>query len=202
MRYICRYIDEISDVKWGDTQVGYLREVVSADAPRLETRFQACWTMDSLHIRYECEDDYVVSTMTQRDDPLYEEDVVEVFLDPFGGGTTYYEFEVSPRGVLFDALIHNRLDGNKDVVTSWIAEGFQAEVTQGTDKGWFVYDVRIPFADLDEAGVPHSGTVWHWNVFRIDDDRDGVRHYSAWSPTGKVNFHIPQQFGELVFVKE
>ena len=31
-----------------------------------------------------------------------EEDVVEVFIDPFGEGTTYYEFEVSPRGVLFE----------------------------------------------------------------------------------------------------
>lgn len=202
MRYICRYTDEVSRMKWEDVQVGYLRDVVSADAPRLETRFRACWTADSLHIRYECEDDHVVSTMTRRDEPLYEEDVVEVFLDPFGGGTTYYEFEVSPRGVLFDALIHNRLDGNKDVDTSWIAEGFQANVMKGTDDGWLVYDVRIPFADLDEAGVPHAGAVWHWNVFRIDDDRDGVRHYSAWSPTGLVNFHVPQQFGELVFVKE
>ena len=70
--------------------------------------------------------------MARRDEPLYEEDVVEVFIDPFGGGTTYYEFEVSPRGVLFDALIHNTLDGNKEVDTAWIAEGFQAEVTQGT----------------------------------------------------------------------
>ncbi|KRE70063.1 carbohydrate-binding family 9-like protein [Paenibacillus sp. Soil750] len=199
MRYICRYIDEVSRVKWEDVQVGYLRDVVSADVPRLETRFRACWTAESLYIRYECEDDHVVTTMTRRDDPLYEEDVVEVFLDPFGGGTTYYEFEVSPRGVLFDALIHNKLDGNKDVDTSWIAKGFQAEVTPSNDDGWLVYDVRIPFADLDGAGVPHSGVVWHWNVFRIDDDRDGVRHYSAWSPTGIVNFHVPQQFGELVF---
>ncbi|CAN7381553.1 carbohydrate-binding family 9-like protein [Paenibacillus sp. LjRoot56] len=199
MRYTCRYIDEVSRVKWEDVQVGYLRDVVSADAPRLETRFRACWTAESLYIRYECEDDHVVTTMTRRDDPLYEEDVVEVFLDPFGGGTTYYEFEVSPRGVLFDALIHNKLDGNKDVDTSWIAKGFQAEVTPSNDDGWLVYDVRIPFVDLDKARVPHSGVVWHWNVFRIDDDRDGVRHYSAWSPTGIVNFHVPQQFGELVF---
>lgn len=201
MKYICRYIDDVSRMQWEEAQVGYLGDVVSADAPRLETRFRACWTADSLYIRYECEDDHVVSTMTRRDDSLYEEDVVEVFLDPFGGGTTYYEFEVSPRGVLFDALIHNKLDGNKEVDTSWIAEGFQATVTEGAD-GWRMYEVRIPFADLDEAGVPHSGTVWHWNVFRIDDDRDGVRHYSAWSPTGIVNFHVPQQFGELVFVKE
>ena len=65
-----------------------------------------------------------------------------------------------------------------------------------------IYDVRIPFAHLDDASVPKPGTVWHWNVFRIDDDRDSIRHYWAWSPTGKVNFHIPQQFWELVFMKE
>ncbi|OAS21437.1 hypothetical protein A8708_29990 [Paenibacillus oryzisoli] len=200
MRYTCRYVDEINLVKWEEMEVGYLRDVVSADVPTLETRFRACWTADSLHIQYECEDGHVVANMTQRDEPLYEEDVVEVFLDPFGGGTTYFEFEVSPRGVLFDALIHNKLDGNMEVDTSWIAEGFQATVAERPD-GSRVYEVRIPFADLDDAGVPQSGTVWHWNVFRIDDDRDGVRHYSAWSPTGKVNFHVPQQFRELVFSK-
>lgn len=201
MKYECCYIEDVTQWNWSEAQIGYLLDVVTEEATRLETRFRACWTKACLHIRYECKDDHVVATMTRRDDPLYKEDVVEVFLDPFGGGRTYYEFEVSPRGVLFDALIHNTLDGNIEVDTSWMAQGFQAEVTSGTeDDGWLIYDVRIPFADLDDVGAPLPGTVWHWNVFRIDDDRDGTRHYSAWSPTGKVNFHLPQQFGELVFV--
>ncbi|OCT11783.1 hypothetical protein A8709_28340 [Paenibacillus pectinilyticus] len=202
MKYVCRYIDKGNQVNWAEAQVEGMLDVVTGEQPRLATRFRAYWTEDSLHIRYECEDDHVVSTMTQRDEPLYNEDVVEVFIDTQGGGTTYYEFEVSPRGVLFDAKINNKLDGNKDVDTSWIANGFQAVVTDGTDEGSRVYEVRIPFADLDNAEVPTHGTVWHWNVYRIDDDRDGVRHYWAWSPTGAVNFHIPQHFGELVFVRE
>ncbi|MDR6553255.1 hypothetical protein J2736_004462 [Paenibacillus qinlingensis] len=195
-------MENVRQWDWPSSPVGYLRDVVTAEAPRLETRFRACWTKEALHIRYECQDDHIVATMTSRDDSLYEEDVVEVFIDPFGGGTTYYEFEISPRGVLFDALIHNSLQGKIDVDRSWTANGFQAKVTPGTEEGWLIYEAEIPFADLEDVGVPEPGTVWHWNVFRIDDDREGVRHYSAWSPTGKVNFHISQQFKELVFVKE
>lgn len=202
MRYECRCIEEASFDNWSGGQVERLRDVVTGDSPRLETRFSACWSEEYLHIRYECEDDHVVATMTERDEPLYEEDVVEVFIDTIGGGTTYYEFEVSPTGVLFDALIHNELNGNKVVDTSWMSKGFQAIVTDRNDDGWRMYDVRIPFADLGDGQQPVDGTVWHWNVFRIDDDRDGQRHYCAWSPTGLVNFHVPQQFGELVFVRK
>lgn len=199
MRYECRYTEDVTKWDWSLSQVGYLRDVVTSEAPRLETQFRACWTKESIHIQYVCQDDHIVANMLERDEPLYEEDVVEVFIDPFGGGRNYFEFEVSPRGVLFDALIHNKLDGNIEVDKSWIANGFQAEVTQG-ENGLLVYHVRIPFADLNGADMPQPGAVWHWNVFRIDDDRDGVRHYSAWSPSGKVNFHVPQVFGELVFV--
>lgn len=114
MRYECQYIaDEDARIPWDEIKPAMLCDVVTGANPRLETRFRACWTADALHVRFDCEDDHVVATMDRRDDPIYEEDVVEVFLDPMGTGKVYYEFELSPRGVEFDALIHNNLDGNK-----------------------------------------------------------------------------------------
>lgn len=219
MRYECRFVEAESGIlKWEDIEVEdhYLREVVTGEKPRLKTRFRACWTADALHIRFECEDDHVVATMERRDDPIYLEDVVEVFIDKSGTGAVYYEFEVSPRNVVFDALIHYN-GGDKEVDIAWDAKGMHTQVLDGVD-GWRTYDLRIPFADLDweqgqeqmqehkqergENWTPQHGTEWRWNLYRIDDDLEGNRHYWAWSPTGKVDFHMPHRFGTLVFVKE
>lgn len=222
MRYECRYITAVNGlIPWDEIAAGTLVEVVTGGKPRLETRFRACWTADALHVRFDCEDDHVVATMERRDDPIYEEDVVEVFLDTIGTGKVYYEFELSPRGVEFDALIHNRLDGHKEVDVAWDAKGLQTAVSDGAN-GWKHYELRIPFADLlagqgqerkqeqeqereqaqEQERFPRHGVEWGWNLYRIDDDTEGNRHYWAWSPTGKVNFHIPQRFGTLMFVSE
>ncbi|MFD0694656.1 carbohydrate-binding family 9-like protein [Paenibacillus sp. GCM10027628] len=199
MIYKCRYIDDNTlDLPWESIEAIPLREVVTGENPRLQTRVRACWTQDQLNIRFECEDDHIVATMVRRDDPIYMEDVVEVFIDTAGTGRSYYEFEVSPRNIVFDALIHNDLAGSKTVDTSWDAAGLMTQATEGAS-GWRHYELRIPFEDLGE--YPQSGTRWRWNLYRIDDDRQGTRHYWAWSPTGAVDYHIPQRFGTIVFVK-
>lgn len=224
MRYECRYVKTADGLNWNEIPYGKLVEVVTGGKPRLETRFRACWTAEALHVRFECEDDHVVATMDQRDAPIYEEDVVEVFLDTAGTGKVYYEFELSPRGVEFDALIRNSLNGRIEVDVAWDAKGLRTSVSSGTD-GWRNYELCIPFADLyggqggDEQeraadggdqpehnrqpdASPLPGTEWSWNLYRIDDDTEGNRHYWAWSPTGKVNFHVPQRFGTIVFVNK
>ncbi|OPH48861.1 hypothetical protein BC351_38090 [Paenibacillus ferrarius] len=198
MNYECGFI-EVLNIPWEKIQAHSLSEVVTGQKPRLATQFRACWTKEALHVRFECEDDHVVATMERRDDPLYLEDVVEVFIDTVGTGSVYYEFEVSPRNVVFDALIHNDLVGDKEVDVSWDALGFHTEVWLRED-GWRIYDLRFPFADLGQP-TPNPGAEWGWNLYRIDDDVEGQRHYAAWSPTGEVNFHIPQRFGTLTFVK-
>ncbi|UKS24259.1 carbohydrate-binding family 9-like protein [Paenibacillus sp. HWE-109] len=201
MRYECNYVEVLNDgpIDWAQMPANLLCEVVTGAAPRLETFFRACWSEEAIHIRFECEDDHIVATMEQRDDPIYLEDVVEVFIDTVGTGKVYYEFEVSPRNVLFDAIIHNDLEGGKEIDISWDAPDWRTDVTQRAD-GWRVYDLMIPFADLDHA-APRPGAEWRWNLYRIDDDKEGNRHYWAWSPTQAVNFHVPQSFGTLVFVR-
>jgi hypothetical protein len=199
MKYECRFIDtDCQGLPWEEIEAVYLREVVTGERPRLVTEVRACWTPQSLWVRFECEDDHIVATMERRDDPIYQEDVVEVFIDTVGTGNVYYEFEVSPRNVVFDALVHNDLAGSKVVDTSWDAAGLVTRLS-AESAGSRVYEIQIPFEDL--ANTPDMGTVWRWNLYRIDDDVQGKRHYWAWSPTGAVDYHIPQKFGTLVFMK-
>ncbi len=37
------------------------------------------------------------------------------------------------------------------------------------------------------------------NLYRIDRPLDGSDEYTAWQPTGKINYHMPEKFGTLVF---
>lgn len=71
----------------------------------LHTEALLCWRPDALLIAFRCHDSQVVATAGRKhDDHLYEEDVVEVFLDPVGDGRRYWEIQVSPRGQSTDAL--------------------------------------------------------------------------------------------------
>ena len=73
---------------------------------------------------------------------------------------------------------------------------------KGTDKSW-TCEIAIPLEDFSNAPnyPPEVGDVWRLNLYRIDHRTD-KSEYSAWSTTGKIDFHIPQRFGYLKFVKE
>lgn len=194
--YLCAKIDNLTESYWDRvTGVGLLN-TVDGGPPRLSTMLKACWSTECVHFRFECEDDYAVANFTKRDDPLYDEDVVEIFIDETGDGRRYKEFEISPANVLFDALIGNDLAGTIDVNTRWDAEGIRTNVIKAGER-LRIYDVDIPHGVF--ATAPHEGLEWRVNFYRIDQDREGKRHYWAWSPTGKVNYHLPNRFGRFVF---
>lgn len=142
----------------------------------------------------------MVSGYRHRDDPLYEQDVVELFIDETGTGMEYIELEVSPNNVVFDALIRN--DGGKSISNSdikWDINGLETTVDHDEQGNW-VCEIRIPAGNF--TSPPQSGRKWNVNFYRIDEDPQGIREYQAWSPTGEVNYHIPARFGKLEFVDD
>lgn len=196
MEYPCVYIGNADNIVWDAVEAIKLVDTVTGDEPRLGTSVRAVWTDRELRIRFEYEDDHIVATMTRRDDPTYEEDVVEVFIDETGEGSPYLEFEVSPTNVVFDAVVTLDSDGTVHADTSWDADGLGTAAGE-LAPGLRYAEFRIPYSNFRQP--PVNGTVWRWNCYRIDDDKQGQRHYSAWSPTGKANFHVPEKFGALKF---
>jgi len=172
------------------------------------TAFHVCRTQTDLHVKFGCVDRDIWGTFTKRDDPLYEEEVVEVFLCPTGDLRHYYEFEVSPRNVIFDAKIFSPdlYRRTMQVETSWDCPDLQTSVTvDGTldertdvDRSWTV-DIAIPFAAFPEVAPPQGGDVWRGNFYRID--RADPPEFTAWSPTEEspANFHVPERFGYIEF---
>ncbi|MFK7693187.1 carbohydrate-binding family 9-like protein [Paenibacillus sp. HJGM_3] len=197
LRQEIRHFPAHDDPVWSGLPRMELRDTVTGGSPRLATTVEAFRNEHSLFFRFTCQDDHFVATLAQHDDPIYTEDVVEVFLSETRREQEYKEFENSPANVKFDALI--RYDGPEQihVIREWDAEGWRTEVYRDS-RGGAVYVWAIPFANFT-GGVPSSGDRWLMNCFRIDRGREGSDEYSAWSPTEELNFHVPGKFGALIF---
>lgn len=180
-----------------------LRDATDGSSPRLATEVGAYYDREMLYILFEGEDDQIVATYREHDDPLYQEDVVEVFLAP-NSLTEYFELEVNPLGTTFDAriLYPDRDRSAMRVDLKWECWGFWAALQRvSMDQGRCRFSVvlAVPFAAL-ERNTPRQGESWRANFYRIDRGSAGDQ-YTAWRPTLRhpADFHVPSAFGELVF---
>jgi alpha-galactosidase len=118
--------------------------------------------------------------------PLWERDVVEVFLQAPGrsGLKSYREVEVSPNGLLLDIQVE--ASGKKRV----LGESRAKAHVNAKHKVWTA-ELAVPMRG--------AGDGWRLNLFRVEG-QGAERTYSAWSPTRTVmpDFHVPAAFGRLL----
>jgi hypothetical protein len=171
-----------------------LRDARTGEAPRLPTAVRVGLRGDALCVRFDARDDGVVATLSERDAPLWTEDVCEVFLAPEEPSRVYYEIEVNPLGALFDARVASPdlARATMRVETAWDCPGLQARVTRREGR-WSAL-LTIPLGPLRGAGSPER---WRANFYRVD--RGARDEFSAWSPTfaDPTDFHVPERFGIL-----
>ena len=181
-------------------------EVIWGPAP-YRTRFRALWNASGLHLRFESEDDAPWFTMTERDDRLWEEEVVEVFLDPLGDGR-YIEVELNPANVVCDLRRLGPGETARDPIgpmdRGFAVAGIQTAASVLDDR-WFG-TFFLPWDGLSLPGPPAPGAAMPFNIFRIkrpggpEAPAEGAV-FAAWSPTGSPSFHVPAAFRPLRFVR-
>jgi Carbohydrate-binding family 9 len=172
-----------------------LSDAPTGARPRLATSVRAGLRGGALCVRFDARDDGVVATLTERDAPLWTEDVCEVFLSPEDPARVYYEFEVNPLGALFDARVASP-DLRRDTMrvdSGWTCDGFSASVTRRP--GRWSARLTIPLASMCRGEA--APQVWRANFYRVD--RGAHDEFSAWSPTlaDPPDFHVPERFGIL-----
>lgn len=180
-----------------------LRRSTDGGRPRLQTEVVAYFDDSRLFILFRGDDDRIQATYRERDDPLYKEDVVELFLAPNHLGE-YFELEVNPIGTIFDARIESP-DGSRRTMRAeigWECRGFWTALRRDygeEGRSSFATVLAIPFGALGRAR-PQAGEPWRANFFRIDRSTEGDE-FSAWQPTlrNPADFHVPAAFGELRF---
>lgn len=186
------------------------------------TSARLLWDHEALYVLFEASDPDVWSSLSNRDDPLYNEEVVELFIDPDGDGLNYVEIEINPVGTVFDLLVTKSLRQGGRGLPEWNPALNAAVSTQGTlndpsdtDLSWTA-EIALPWSTLrsdllDVPGTmplpPQIGDRWRLNLYRYERIRTngvatGVIEYSAWSPVGRIDFHAPDRFGVIVFADE
>ena len=172
-----------------------LRDAITGAPPRLRTSVRVGTRDGALLVRFDGRDDGTVATLAGRDDPLWTEDVFEVFLTPFDPPTVYFEFEINPLGALFDARVESPDLDRRTMRAdpSWNLRGLSGR-SRARPGRWSAV-LEIPLEPLLEGSPPSA--PWRANFFRVD--RGNSDEFSAWSPTGKdpADFHAPSLFGIL-----
>jgi hypothetical protein len=178
------------------------------------TTFAAVWSDSGLFLRFDAVDPQPWHTKTRRDDSLWEEEVVEIFLDVGRSGRDYAELEISPANVVTDVrMVQPAPDKQMDL--GWDMAGLETRVhplkdASGRTVGWTAV-AFVPWGAFrslpSAAGVslpPRPGDRWRFNVFRIErpggpqnPERDAVM--AAWSDPGGSSFHVPSAFRDFVF---
>ena len=193
-------------------EVGNVRSESSSHRPHTVAKLG--YDDGALYLLYEVDDRYVRSIETQYNTNVCLDSCVEFFVQP--RGKEYLNFEVNCSGTILTFFIS---DWQRDPVTGAIAkyqalkkEDFEqltiyhtlsGQIEGITDPVKWRLGLRIPLALLQKffPGLElKAGQVWRANFYKCGGMK-GYEHWITWSPIeGKLNFHVPQYFGDLKFV--
>jgi tetratricopeptide (TPR) repeat protein len=193
---------DLNDKFWKNAPshaTGQLRELQTGRTPTYGTRFQAAWGTDGhLYLAIRCQDrkgeKLKIGTTRNGDQALWYGDAIEILLET--EAHSYYQIAVSPSGAIVN------LDRGADK-SSWFRWDSQAEVATRIGEDHWTVEIRIPVTTDSNDPLhqvigrkPSSSLPWHFNICR-QRIRDTGQELSAFSPTGKANFHDPMKFAHL-----
>ena len=165
--------------------------------PGRETEVRLLWSPETLYLRffskYRTITVFPDAEANGRRDRLWDRDVAEVFLQPEPSDRSRYkEFEISPNGYWIDLDI---APGEKQDLKS----GLRRRVILNEATRTWVAELALPMKCL--VARFDSAAKWRVNFYRVEGPAE-PRFYSAWRPTQTPvpNFHVPEAFGELIFV--
>jgi hypothetical protein len=179
------------------------RENLDGSPSDVKTEARMLYDDKFLYVSFRCPDNNIWATMKTRDQHLWLEEVVEIFVqaDPRKGN--YIELEVNPLGTMLDIYL---LDTRKPLhYESWNSQRLKWAIQLvGTvdgkdgDREW-TCEIALPLEDVVTAPnlPPRVGDRWRMNLYRVEQRPAPAS--LAWSPTLQEDFHIPAMFGELVF---
>lgn len=153
------------------------------------------WSFED-DIRCEC---------TMRDDPVYTDSCLELFLMPVDGDSRYINFEVNPKGVYLsqigtcreDRVFIKELTDLEPVI-------YPMEIEEDGKKAWG-YEIIIPesfVSALYNTDFSIRETTIKGNFYKCADGA-ALPHYGSHFPvkTENPDFHRPEFFGNITFRK-
>jgi outer membrane protein insertion porin family len=171
--------------------------------PNEATEAYLLWDDQNLYIGVRCFEsnmDNVKITHTEGDEWLWEDDDIQILIDPTPNNIMdYYHIIVNPIGVVFDQEVNIVQPENRRTIESKLGRkwDFAGEVDTDIRDNFWTVEISIPFSSIAKT-KPQANDLWKFNLHRIEQRR---KEYTYWSPTYFAPDwpHIPARFGELVF---
>lgn len=147
------------------------------------TQVACLYDQDNLYVACLLEGPFAPGRITAQDGPVFYDDSVELFLDPWMSRSFFFQFATNSLGTQYDgsSLLGARFGG------LW-------KVGVGEGNGKTVVEMAIPFATLSR-GTPKEGETWGVNFCR-NSIAEG--EFSTWSPMPGV-YGASFFFGNLEF---
>lgn len=182
----------LDDACWKTAEgAGGFFRVTETTAARERTAFFFAHDAANLYIACAIVDDKTQARKRERDKGTWEDDCVEIFLDPERGRKDRFHFVVNALGMVYDASLGK---------AAWnavpdVAVGAQ----QRPGEGWTL-ELAIPFKSLGLQKAPLRGETWDLKLAREDYDTEGgTPRLSSWQFIAQ-SFADAGAFGRLVFV--
>ncbi len=155
------------------------------------TTWKMLWDENCLYFAFDCEDDDLVAPVRKRDEPVFFDDSVEMFLLPEPRHRVYWEIVVAPGDLVYDSLNCKLLeswgadiDPRQDVAGLRCASTFRGTLNHpGDEDRGYVIEAAVPFASLPEFTrcPPRPGDQLRLMLVRLDRSR-GVFSAHAFRP--------------------
>jgi hypothetical protein len=183
---------KLDDACWKDqTLVSNFVDARTGQAARAQTLFRVLYDDTALYLAIQCLDPQVKdlrATLEARDDTVWDDDCVEVLLDPSNRHDSYARLVMNARGALYDAwMTHGGVTTDMDYESG-------AQVAAATTAEGWQLEVKVPYAGLRLPGDVKS--AWGLNLCR--HKKTQPTEVSCWSgPQGDQQ----GQFGALTGLK-
>ena len=186
----------------------------STHKPR--TQAKVLYDVQNIYVFWRVHDRFVRCKRTAYNSATHRDSCVEFFFQPRGPGTPHFAVEINCGGTLMMAYVTDptRKDGK---LAGWkrlppehgglvrvfhtMPKSVLPEIKEPTD--WKI-EAAIPRASMEPycgpLGEP-AGQTWRANFYKCADESSHP-HFGSWSAVGgRLNFHQPEFFGEIVFAK-
>jgi len=175
---------------------------------------------------FRAQDNYVQCVQTQFQSRVCRDSCVEIYFQPMQGvvqqgqkHASYFSLEISGNGTLLSYAIRDcvrqgdafvdytklSLEDSKEVIIqSTLPAYVYPEITQTMEwrLGFF-----LPFKVIEKYLNISTGQLtndpmksWRMNAFKCTEDSSHP-HWSSWQKCSEFNFHLPKDFGEMLFAQ-
>lgn len=200
----------------------------SEKKPASLSRFKLLWDNENLYVYCKFEEDHIWATLKEHDQSIFQDNAMEMFIDPDGDTQNYMEFQINAFAAIWDLMLNKAPRNGGPSITDWDIKGLKKAVyidgtlnkPADTDKSWGI-ELAVPLKTFRYGGnssLPKAGSTWKMNITRVYRDFDikdgtyfkklGVNgrpvqpDYTCWSVPGIVNFHYPERWGVVRFADE